>query len=107
MTTASTVATAGWLEIVRQLLPQITAASQQAERERRFPTELIQAMAAAGLFRLKLPAKYGGAEVDHVTYFSVIEELSRFEPSAGWLVMIANENASAAGYLPTVAADEI
>ena len=99
--------TADWLEIAGQLLPRISAASKQAERERHFPSQLIQAMAEAGLFRLKLPAKYGGAETDHVTYYSVIEEVSRVESSAGWLVMIANESVSAAGYLPAKAADEI
>ena len=101
------MATADWLEVARQLLPRISDAGEQAERERHFPSELIQAMAEAGLFRLKLPAKYGGAEIDHVTYFRVIEELSRVESSAGWLVMIANESISAGGYLPAKAADEI
>jgi alkylation response protein AidB-like acyl-CoA dehydrogenase len=63
----STITTTDWAEVARSFLPRLQAASRQAERERRFPHALIREMAEAGLFRLKLPAKYGGAEVDHLT----------------------------------------
>jgi indole-3-acetate monooxygenase len=102
-----TTSVTDWVEVARSFLPRIAAARDQAERERRVPHELIREMAEAGLFRLKLPRKYGGAEVDHLTYYRVVEEVSCTDPSAGWLVMIGNENASAAGYLPAEAADEI
>src|SRR4029453_2948790 len=103
----ATGAPTDWIEVARSVLPRLEASRAQAERDRRMPTELIRAMAEAGLFRLKLPAKYGGPEVDHLTYFRVVEEVSRVDASAGWLVAIANENVSAAGYLPARAADEI
>jgi len=96
-----------WIQVAQSLRPRLEASRRQAECDRRMPTELIRAMAEVGLFRLKLPAKYGGPEVDHPTYFRVVEELSRVDASAGWLVAIANENVSAAGYLPARAADEI
>src|SRR5918911_1420505 len=102
-----TITTTDWVEVARSFRPRLEAASRQAERERRFATSLIRAMAEAGLFRLKLPAKYGGAEVDHLTYYRVVEELSRTDASAGWLVAIGNEGAAPAGYLSEQAADEL
>jgi alkylation response protein AidB-like acyl-CoA dehydrogenase len=96
-----------WLGVVRSLAPRLDAARAQAERDRRFPSALIHAMAEAGLFRLRLPAKYGGAEADHRTYYEVIEAVSRTDASAGWLIAIGNEAAVSAGYLATDAADEI
>jgi len=68
------------------MLPRIAAARSQAQRERHYPSALVHEMATAGLFRLKLPAKYGGAEVDHLTYYRVIERLARMDASVGWLV---------------------
>ena len=68
------------------MLPRIAAAPSQAQRERHDPSALVCEMATAGLFRLKLPAKYGGAEVDHLTYYRVIERLARMDASVGWLV---------------------
>jgi indole-3-acetate monooxygenase len=96
-----------WLEVAREFAPRIEAARAEAERERRFPHELIRDMARAGLFRLKLPCKYGGVELDHVSHFKLIEEVSMTNASAGWLIMIGNENASSAGYLPEAGADEV
>jgi len=87
--------------------PRLEAARGEAERQRRFPHSLIREMAEAGFFRLKLPARYGGTEVDHLSYFQLIEELSRTDASAGWLVAIGNEGAVCAGYLPEQAADDI
>ena len=42
-----------------------------------FPTELYQEMAALGLFGITVPAEYGGAGLDTLSYALVMEELSR------------------------------
>jgi alkylation response protein AidB-like acyl-CoA dehydrogenase len=78
-----------------------------AERERRVPRSLIQALQDAGLFRLKLPRQYGGAELDHVTHFRIVEDFAAIDASVAWLLAIANEFATCAGYLPREGADEI
>jgi indole-3-acetate monooxygenase len=96
-----------WLEVADEFVSRIEAAGAEADRERHFPHELIRDMAHAGLFRLKLPRKYGGAELDHVRHFQLVEEVSRINASAGWLIMIGNENASSAAYLEEAGADEV
>ena len=42
-----------------------------------------------GIWGLKVPREFGGAEVDAHTYIDVIEELSYADGSTGWVVMAA------------------
>ncbi|MBI2628326.1 MAG: acyl-CoA dehydrogenase family protein [Candidatus Niyogibacteria bacterium] len=52
--------------------------------------ELIEAMADFGLFKLKVPEKYGGLGLSQTTYTHVIALLSAFCPSIG--IMISADN---------------
>lgn len=67
------------------------------ERERKLPAEVVEAIRDAGLFHLTLPEDYGGMGADPVTASRVVEEISMGDGSAGWCVMIANQNAAFAG----------
>jgi alkylation response protein AidB-like acyl-CoA dehydrogenase len=55
------------MELVGKFVPRIEAERVEAEGARRMNHELISDMARAGLFRLEAPARYGGAELDHLT----------------------------------------
>jgi alkylation response protein AidB-like acyl-CoA dehydrogenase len=48
-----------------------------------FPAELIAKLAQLGFMGALLPAEYGGAGLDYVTYALVVEELSRVDGSVG------------------------
>ena len=48
-----------------------------------FPAELIAKLAQLGFMGALLPAEYGGAGLDYVTYAVVVEELSRVDGSVG------------------------
>lgn len=76
------------LERIRELGPTISKRSEEIEDARRIPVDLVQDLVAAGCFRLGLPAKYGGEELDLPTILKVFEELSAFDASVGWTVMI-------------------
>jgi hypothetical protein len=54
------------------------------ERERRLPTVVVNAMRDAGLYKMFRAKARGGFEVDPVTGFRVIEEVSRIDSAAGW-----------------------
>lgn len=53
------------------VIPKMATAYEQAV----FPKELIQKLADLGLFGMTLPANYGGAEANYVTYGLVCQEL--------------------------------
>ena len=94
------------IDVVRGFLPRIQTQRAEAERARRMSHELIRDMARAGIFRLKAPERYGGAEIDHLTYHRILEEVSRTDASVAWLIMIANEGAAVIGYLPEALAED-
>jgi alkylation response protein AidB-like acyl-CoA dehydrogenase len=77
------------------LEPLVRAAADQADLTRRFPHEVIVAMADARIFRQMVPRAAGGDELDPVTVLDVVEAISRMDGSAGWLAMIG----SGAGFL--------
>jgi alkylation response protein AidB-like acyl-CoA dehydrogenase len=72
------------LDAARRIAPVIRAYREQAERERRLPTPVVEAMAEAGLLRMVTPRSLGGLEVDPLTCARVIEEVAQTDSSAGW-----------------------
>jgi len=48
-----------------------------------FPDDMVEQMKAFGLFGCVIPEKYGGLELDHITYARLIEEISRGFMSLG------------------------
>ena len=55
-----------------RLPPQIRVLVEQIENDRRLPLSLVKAMAAAGIFRMLIPQKLGGVEVDVATMIRVV-----------------------------------
>ncbi|HEV3484050.1 MAG TPA: acyl-CoA dehydrogenase family protein, partial [Vicinamibacterales bacterium] len=73
--------------------PIIAAYADVAERERRLARPAIEALRAAGLFRLFTPRALGGLEIDPVTFARVVEEVSTFDSAAGWAFQAGNTGA--------------
>ena len=63
--------------------------------------EAVSALKEAGMFRLKLCAEMGGAEVDPITEMLVLENLAYSDLTSGWCVMVgATAIASLGTFLP-------
>ncbi len=93
-----------YLERVRALSPQIAAAGEAIERERRVPEPLLGALLDAGLFRMLLPRSIGGAELHPLTFMRVVEAIAATEASPAWNVCQNAVCAVVAAYLePQVA----
>jgi alkylation response protein AidB-like acyl-CoA dehydrogenase len=72
----------------RELGPLIRQHADEAETLRRMPDAVVEAMTAAGLFRLSVPPAFGGSQLELSDQLAVIEEVARHDASAGWCVMI-------------------
>ena len=83
------------LTAVRELEPEIRAASEEIEQGRRLPLDLVEKMKHAGLFSMAMPKEWGGLALDSPTQMRVIEALSAIDASVGWCVMIGIDG----GYL--------
>ncbi|MFD0692224.1 acyl-CoA dehydrogenase family protein [Actinomadura fibrosa] len=59
-----------------------------AEENRRLHEETIEAMADAGVFRLRVPARYGGYEATTRTLLDVAAHLGRGDGSAAWTASV-------------------
>ena len=101
-------------EIDRELLgaavglgPLIAEHSARAERDRRVPAVVIEAMKDAGLIRMMTPRAVGGLEVDPVTCARVFEEVARFDSAASWILQAANSGDFYCARLPDEGAEEI
>jgi len=81
----------------RSLQPIVRAAAAEAERERRLPTRIADAMAKQGLYRVAAPKWIDGAEASPDTQIRVIEAVSEADGAAGWNLMIGIESFSLAG----------
>jgi len=64
--------------------------SHEIDQEARFPQEVIEKMRPLNYFGLQVPKKYGGAELDAVSYAIAIEELSRVCAAVGLCVTVHN-----------------
>ena len=92
------------LAAARVLEPQIRAAADAMERERRLPPALASALMEAGVFRMGVPQVYGGSESDPMTQVRVVEELARINGSVGWLSMIGSAGSFLSAFLAPPAA---
>lgn len=69
---------------------RILAERDRIEAERRIPDDLARSLAEAGLFRLSLPAVYGGLDLTPAESMAVFEELARADASVAWCVWNGN-----------------
>ena len=72
---------------VAELEPMIRAASAEAEIERRLSAHVAEALRGGGATTCSGRVA-GGLELDPVSAFRVIEELSRIDSAAGWNVAL-------------------
>ena len=88
------------LAAVRKLVPLIVARSDEIERERRLPLDLVAGLREAGCFRMLVPRRLGGAEADLAEHLNLLRELACADGSVGWTVMIGSSAPVVFGKLP-------
>ncbi|MFF8867325.1 acyl-CoA dehydrogenase family protein [Streptomyces sp. NPDC015139] len=92
---------------VSELVPQLRGNAAWAEENRRVHDDSIQALADAGVFRLRTPARFGGFESDTRTLVEVAAEIGRADGSTGWTASVYWIPTWMAGLFPDHVQDEV
>lgn len=77
------------LDAARAVLPAIAREREAIDRNGALPATLVDALRAAGLFELWLPAALGGPELSPAELVRVIEVLASGDGSVGWCAAVA------------------
>ncbi|MGH6677090.1 MAG: acyl-CoA dehydrogenase family protein, partial [Xanthobacteraceae bacterium] len=64
----------------------IAAAAPRIEAERQLPSDLVDALHEARLWRMLVPRTYGGDEVSLREYVEAIEEIAKADASTAWCI---------------------
>jgi alkylation response protein AidB-like acyl-CoA dehydrogenase len=94
-------------DAVRALVPRIRAAADATEAERRVPRDVVDALVAAGVFRLCVPRALGGVEAHPRVLVDVLATIAAADGSTGWCAMIGATSGLVSAYLPEPIAREI
>ena len=92
---------------VRELHPLIRKHAAQGEQDRRVAQESIDAIAAAGLFKIAQPRRYGGYETSMRTMLDVSAALGEADGGTAWVVTLLNVCAWMTGTYPQQAQDDV
>src|SRR5262245_15732910 len=95
------------LNAARKIAPIIRAQREEAERERRPPQAVCEALRETGLLRMTTPRSLGGLETDPVTRALVAEEIGRHDSAAAWTLENPLDWAFFCCRLPDEGAEEI
>jgi butyryl-CoA dehydrogenase len=69
---------------------RIAPATEEIDRTGAFPMEIIEELGKLHYFGLEIPAEYGGAGLDAVSYAIVVEEISRTCAAFGLCISVHN-----------------
>ena len=95
------------LDAVRALAPVIAARSDEIEKARRLPLDLVAQLRAAGCYRMLLPRRLGGAEGRLADHVAMVRELARADGSVGWTVLLGSSAPLIFGNLPAESFDAV
>jgi indole-3-acetate monooxygenase len=71
-------------ERTRALRPTIEAHRGEGDGLHHLPDAIARAFAEANVYRLLLPHEFGGEDIDPITYYDLVEEVSSYDGSVGW-----------------------
>jgi len=93
----------GLLDRVRTIAPLIASRARDAELERKPDDQVIEALAASGVFRSFAPRRFGGYEIGLDLFVDVGVAVSEACPSTGWITTFYMEH----NWLLTLFSDEL
>jgi alkylation response protein AidB-like acyl-CoA dehydrogenase len=81
------------IERAIELRPLLIADQAAAEERSNYSPEMHERFQEAGFYRMFVPKRYGGLEVDVPTFMRVAVEIARGCPSTAWCLALASNHA--------------
>jgi alkylation response protein AidB-like acyl-CoA dehydrogenase len=91
----------------RELQPLLREHAAKTDADRRVASQCMDALGAAGLFKISVPKRYGGNETTLRTMLDVSAAVAEGDGSAGWVVALINVCNWLAALFPAQAQDEV
>jgi alkylation response protein AidB-like acyl-CoA dehydrogenase len=92
---------------VRELLPLLRENAARGEQDRRVAQESIDALTAAGVFKIAQPKRYGGYQTSMRTMLDVSAAVGEADGGTSWAVTLLNVCAWLTGLFPRQAQDDV
>ena len=94
-------------EQLENLRSEIRSRSEEIEKSRCLPRDLVDKLRKTGIFSLGVPRLLGGKEASPNEILHAIETIAAADGSTGWCTMIGVANSIAAGYLTEAGAKDV
>ncbi|MFG2646662.1 acyl-CoA dehydrogenase family protein [Streptomyces sp. NPDC048436] len=91
----------------RAAAPVLRERAEDIEEARQLPADVVELLRGTGVFRMTMPASWGGPELTSAQQTEVIEALATGDASAAWCAMIGADSGIFAGYLDDAVAREL
>ncbi len=75
-----------YVETARKLASLVDANTDRINEQRKIPTDVSDAIADAGFFRLLMPRNLGGAQLDHPDFLRIVQIFAEADGSVGWSI---------------------
>ena len=95
------------LDAAKKITPIIKDNLDRIDSDCQLPPELAKAMNDEGLFRMYVPKVLGGPELDPITAYHGVEEISRADGAAGWCSFNGTALTAAVARISVEAAKEL
>lgn len=95
------------INVAQSMGEQLVSRSSEIELTKNLPSDIVNALAAAGFFKMLVPEEFGGIECDAQTYVKVIEQLAKGDASVAWCTFIYCASSLLSAYLPSDVACEL
>lgn len=92
---------------IRKIRPLLAEEAIEGEKNRRVSEQSIEALAAAGAFKVSLPVRYGGYDLGHRAAMVVGREVAIADGGTAWVVSLINSGIWYTRVFPEQAQDDI
>jgi indole-3-acetate monooxygenase len=88
-------------------VPVLRARSEEIEKSRRLPADIVELLRSTGVFRMAVAKERGGPELTSAQQTEVIETLAYGDTAAGWCAMIGMDTPLYSAFLSENAVSEM